>query len=389
MKLLHGINQLWKNRIKNSDHLGNWYLFFGSLFVRFLQLFFRPNEKQIMFISYSGRQYSDSPKELYLKIKDDPRFSEFKLIWALNNPGKFKTIPDENKVSANKISFFVHLIRSKYWVANSSIDRLLAFKHPQNVYIQFWHGIPLKHLGRDEKKLSRLVKKWYANVEFDYFFSYGDYDEEIFARIFPKTKTFIQKGSLRFELTERQRPDTERYKKKLGLDLNKPTLLYVPTFREYKPSLASGFSEAYLQHLSKEYNVLYRGHYFKSNDSHDFVTSVDNESLFKLYWIADYLVTDYSSAFFEFLPFGRPIFFFVPDLMEYQSRRGLYLNQAELGLPIARSEYEFERQLYKSEDKVDVIRRLESEYLPAADQRLSSEFIIESIFLDSGVTLVK
>ena len=39
----------------------------------------------------------------------------------------------------------------------------------------------------------------------------------------------------------------------------------------------------------------------------------------------DILISDYSSIFFDFLITGRPIVFYVPDLKEYESGRGLYV----------------------------------------------------------------
>lgn len=50
-----GRAQKIKNRIKNSSFFGGAYLIIVGAFVKVLQLFIRPNEKQILFISYSGR----------------------------------------------------------------------------------------------------------------------------------------------------------------------------------------------------------------------------------------------------------------------------------------------------------------------------------------------
>ncbi|AOT57115.1 CDP-glycerol glycerophosphotransferase family protein [Weissella soli] len=383
MKLLKGLNQVWKNRIKNSTHLGEWYHFVAVLYVKILQLLFPVNQKQILFVSYSGRQYSDSPKELYLQLSQDPRFTDYKLIWALNEPDKVPSIPAENKISANKISYFYHLVRSKYWVANSSIDRLLAFKHPNNIYIQFWHGIPLKKLGPHEKGLSRLVKSWYKNVEFDYFFTHNTYDEGIFKTVFPKTKQFVQTGSLRFDVIERRKHNLDKYRETLQLDPHKPTILYVPTFREYTPAMATGFSEAYFKHLTNHYNVLYRGHYFKLGQNYKNVTTVNKESLYKLFWIADILVTDYSSAIFEFLPFNKPIYFFEPDITEYQQRRGLYLSPEALGFPVAHSEFEFDELLENKPNLKRVIKATRDEYLPVELRDKTREFIINKILLQT------
>lgn len=46
--------------------------------------------------------------------------------------------------------------------------------------------------------------------------------------------------------------------------------------------------------------------------------------------VIDLLLTDYSSIFFEFLLFEKPIVFFVPDLAEYMVSRGFYLDYKDL-----------------------------------------------------------
>ena len=42
--------------------------------------------------------------------------------------------------------------------------------------------------------------------------------------------------------------------------------------------------------------------------------------------VSDLLVTDYSSAIYEFSLLGRPISFFAPDLEAYERERGFYLD---------------------------------------------------------------
>jgi CDP-glycerol glycerophosphotransferase len=51
----------------------------------------------------------------------------------------------------------------------------------------------------------------------------------------------------------------------------------------------------------------------------------DHLEIGELYLAADLLVTDYSSAMFDFAVTGRPIVYFVPDLAAYRDRlRGFY-----------------------------------------------------------------
>ena len=113
-----GRAQKIKNRIKNSSFFGGAYLITVGAFVKILQLFIRPNEKQILFISYSGRQYSDTPKEAYNMLRNDPAFKDYELVWAMNKPKIYVQPELGRKVSSNSPTFFYHLLRSKYWVAN-------------------------------------------------------------------------------------------------------------------------------------------------------------------------------------------------------------------------------------------------------------------------------
>ena len=46
--------------------------------------------------------------------------------------------------------------------------------------------------------------------------------------------------------------------------------------------------------------------------------------------IADVLITDYSSIFFDYLLFRKPIIFFAPDLETYLISRGIYPHYEEL-----------------------------------------------------------
>ena len=309
-------SQKIKNVIKGS-RFGGWiYLCLGLMMVKTLQLFIRPNPKQVMFISYSGRQFSDTPKEAFNQLRMDSAYQDYKLVWAFNNPGDFINETITNKVSANSPLFFYHLLRSKYWVANSSIDKLIPFKHPKNIYIQFWHGIPMKALGHKEIGLAPLVQYWYDHVSFDYMFTYGDYDLEKFKEVFPKTKHFIKAGQLRNKIVERYQKEitTNQIKQNLGISSEKQVLLYVPTFRGYNAKEQTTLTVASLEKLAKTFTVIYRGHYFSQATESGSIITADKYSLYKLMMISDVLITDYSSVFFDFSEYQKPIYLFQQDV---------------------------------------------------------------------------
>ena len=68
---------------------------------------------------------------------------------------------------------------------------------------------------------------------------------------------------------------------------------------------------------------------------------------------ADMLITDYSSVFFEYLLFDKPIMFYVPDLEKYTDKRGFYLNFNKLPGRIVRDKknlkYNIKEALYNDD----------------------------------------
>ena len=51
-----------------------------------MRLFVKTDEKLILFNSYAGRKYDDSPKAIFDVMKNDPRFEGYKLVWAFHDP---------------------------------------------------------------------------------------------------------------------------------------------------------------------------------------------------------------------------------------------------------------------------------------------------------------
>ena len=357
-------SQKIKNVIKDSGFGGWIYLCVGLMVVKILQLFIRPNPKQVMFISYSGRQFSDTPKEAFNQLRMDPAYQDYRLVWAFNNPSEFTNETITNKVSANSPLFFYHLLRSKYWVANSSIDRLIPFNHPKNIYIQFWHGIPMKALGHKEIGLAPLVQYWYDHVSFDYMFTYSDYDLEKFKEVFPQTKRFIQSGQLRKKIVERYQKEitTTQIKQDLGISSKKKVLLYVPTFRGYDAKEQTTLTVASLERLAKTFTVIYRGHYFSKATESGSIITADKYSLYKLMMISDVLITDYSSVFFDFSEYQKPIYLFQPDIEEYSIKRGLYFDSHELGIPVANSEAELFEILNNQDYNYQSLQKLRDKF---------------------------
>lgn len=296
-----------------------------SLVFRAIGLFVGIDEGLVLLSSYGGAQYSDSPKAIFEAMLDDPRFASYQYIWAFNDPDKFD-VPNARKVKIDTLAYFVTALRSKIWITNVNIERGLHFKRPKQVYLNTWHGTGPKKIGNAVKGRS------------DYDFSYLDIicvdgkfaRDEMVNWFNAKDENLLFSGRPREdELLSFSAEDTIRIRDKLNIPSNKKVILYMPTWREYgNKELDWAYWE---RELSDEYVVLIRNHHFSKGKSIDLsrefwfdVTLYPNVN--ELYWISDLLISDYSSAFFDYGLLGRPIICFGYDYDQYESNTGFLMD---------------------------------------------------------------
>lgn len=318
--------------------------------------FFVPIQKKTMiFCSFGGRKFDDSPKAIYEEVCSRKEFDDWNLIWVFTEPEKFE-LHRGKKVKIDTIRFFHALLYSKVWVSNSGMDRGIDLHRKKNVIVETWHGTPLKKIGGDENQNSLgggMVAPKGKPDNKTIRCAQSEFDRDIFARIFNADKDAILLCDLprndalfRYSLEE-----IERIKNKLNIGIEKKVILYTPTYREY---LIDENRNTFLappmdlmkweRELGDEYVLLIRAHYAVSNalniTESSFVKDVsDYPCLNDLYIISDMMISDYSSTYFDYSILNRPMFCFAYDLEEYEKKRGLYLNiKEELPCEIDRTE---------------------------------------------------
>ena len=115
------------------------------------------------------------------------------------------------------------------------------------------------------------------------------------------------------------------------------TILYAPTFRGESIGRARSPEDLDLEVLQRvlgeDHVVLLRLHPFVRKARPlapalaGFVIDVsDHPDINELMLVSDVLVSDYSSAIYEFSLLGRPMAFFAPDEAEYEGERGFYFD---------------------------------------------------------------
>ncbi len=309
------------------------------------------NKKLIVFESFLGKQFSCNPRAIYEYMKE--KHPDFKMIWSVDKRylSNFKN-KDIHYVTRFSVRWLFLMTRSRYWVTNSRFPLWIP-KPNHTVYVQTWHGTPLKKLATDIEEVhmpGTNTKKYKKNFckeasKWDYLVSPNDYSKNIFKRAFQFNKEMINSGYPRNDVLFHQNKEGYilKLKKKLDLPLNKKIILYAPTWRdnEYYSKGKYKFNmhldlDLLKSEVGDKYIVLFRLHYLVSENLdlssyHGFAYDCSNyEDIRDLYLLADLLITDYSSVFFDYANLKRPMLFYVYDIDTYRDQlRGFYFNFEE------------------------------------------------------------
>lgn len=318
----------------------------------------------IVFESFMGRSYACSPRALYETMRADARFADYRFVWSFRDD-KLEEAPLINELSDATLvvrgtrEYYDVMAKAKFWVTNS---RSAEYLHPKEdqVYIQCWHGTPLKRLGYDIEietqnalnTTDELASRYGVEAaKWSYLVSPSPYTSKHLASAFDLSaerakEVVLEIGYPRNDAivnacrSERYAEIKEGILDRLGIPKGKKLLLYAPTWRDNDYKVGVGYVQDELidfdmlrDTLSDEWCILFRPHYFVANSFDfsrygDFAFNAANVSdINDLYIVADALLTDYSSVFFDYACTGRPLLFYMPDLEHYAlDVRGFYLD---------------------------------------------------------------
>ncbi|WP_067934453.1 CDP-glycerol glycerophosphotransferase family protein [Alicyclobacillus kakegawensis] len=314
----------------------------------------------IVFESFMGRQYSCNPRAIYEYMR--AHRPEYQLLWSAHPEAEARFA--EHGVSyVRRFSpaWWLAMARARYWVTNSRLPQWMS-KPRHTVYVQTWHGTPLKRLAGDMSEVHipgqtndgykrgfyREAAKW------DYLVSPNAYSTAIFRRAFRYTGEVLETGYPRNDYLYTHHGDgsVARIRQRLGIPDGRRVLLYAPTWRDdeyfdvgrYRFGLHMDL-ERMRERLGDSFVLLLRLHYLVAERMDlgaykGFAIDVSNhEDIRELYLISDLLITDYSSVMFDYANLRRPMVFYVYDLETYRDRlRGFYFDfEREAPGPLVRN----------------------------------------------------
>ncbi len=328
------------------------------IFVRFINTII-PKEKSL-FVFSSNDGFSGSAKAFYLYMREN--HSGYKLIWVLHRKEEVIFLKKMNisAYQSTSLKGIQHLVKAKYIIATHlEFSRYKAFIGQK--YINLWHGMPIKKMGCMDPGEKDL---W------NYKYTWGNCDivavtSEFFATIFScqagtdyrKFKvTGTPRNDFLFNCDGRKNlqtlfPDIINYEK---------VMLYCPTFRKaeertirrrdstlntryFIDKYFDGETEEFLReskfccliklHPFEEKKLLAKKFGKNIKIITDEILKKMNLSLHEILNGIDFLITDYSSIYIDYLLLNRPVMFIVDDLEEYRSKRGIIFDDYDFFTP--------------------------------------------------------
>lgn len=353
-----GMNRSEKGIIKKVFGKIKRILFsFVFVFIRPILKFCSKHPKnRVVFISFSGNQYSDNPKAISEYLSRE--YPNTKQIFLLRKGCYNKNeIPRNVKVinyNAWRLSFY--LSSSKVVVDNDSlayINTKKIIKSNKQLIIETWHG------DRGFKKCFKVSNNETFNYKFtseekgkiDYFLTGSTFSEKAINAMFNFNGEFLKIGCPRNDvLFNVKKQDNDIFRERLGLNKNTKILLYAPTYRtvKYKDGEEIDFAKLISQleaKTKKEWALIYRAHHI--GNSFNVEKYIDGRKGFadmsELLPYVDMLITDYSSCAGDFALTKKPIILYCNDYKIYENQdKGLFFDIKESPYLMATNNKELE-----------------------------------------------
>jgi CDP-glycerol glycerophosphotransferase len=275
----------------------------------------------VLFDSWRGA-YSDNPRAVSETLH--ALRPELPQVWVGDGPDHAERVAAGSRAHLRALGAATHV------VTNLEMPGYFR-KRADTVYVQTWHGTPVKKLAFDVadphfapnarymRRLARDIADW------DFLVSPNPFSTRLFRQAFRYEGAVLETGYPRNDLL--RAPDAaairERVRAQLGIEGR--AVLYMPTWRD---SAAFELELDFARLQAPGTTLLFRAHHKAPVGVPDGVIDVtrhpDNR---ELYLAADVLITDYSSAVFDFAVTGKPILLYLYDLAYYRDElRGLYLD---------------------------------------------------------------
>ncbi len=375
-------------------------------------------DKQVVLYEVrDGQSITDSPLAIFRYLATHETYRDLKHVWVVTDTSSqnlkrmVANIPTALQqkiiwVKRNTTDYAKWLLAAKYLITNSTFQSFWH-KKPDQVYINTWHGTPLKYMGYDIPGSKTSLKNVQRNLLMaDYIISPNKHTSHVFLDRYKLNGLYqgevLEGGYPRIDLTyadEHAQTFTYLHQHQVIVDETKPVVMYTPTWKGTSISNPSGsINQIYeeikvLQQLNPDKNILVKVHpyAYQLASRHQALKQYlvpDEMDANLILGITDILITDYSSIFFDFMVTDKPIIFYAWDHELYSHYRGMYFNDDELPGPILDDIEEVGQKLQhitqSNQDDATKYQALKNKVVPYDDGHVT-ERMVATIFAQQSV----
>lgn len=331
------------------------------------------NENEILLQSYDGSSISGNVYYILLELCKNKKYSNFK-IYVVANSLQHKSIEDFLKnnglkdievIEIHSRKYCKKLVQAKYLINNSTFPTYFIKKEGQ-IYLNTWHGTPLKAMGRKIKNAPNELGNTQRNfLMADYLlqpneFTFEHMKEDYMLDNLYKGKYIISgypRNSAFYD---------DKLKQKIRKDLeleDKKVIVYMPTWRGSLVNKQNDMQFIYIMHTLYELQNKVNDDTIVYVKLHNYTNSLIDYTVFdkirefpkeyesyEFLNVADCLITDYSSVFFDFANTGKKVILYAYDKEEYLRDRGLYIDYDTLPFTIVTNTRDLAKEINNVND---------------------------------------
>ncbi|SEP65197.1 CDP-glycerol glycerophosphotransferase family protein [Microlunatus flavus] len=286
---------------------------------------------KIVYNAFNGR-YADSPRALHQGLL--ARGVEAEHVWLQDErfvggfPAGVATVPIGTPTAVAALE------SADVLISNTHIQLDRWQKPAGAFYLQTWHGTPLKQIHRAAASIppeEMMVELDLDIARWDALVSQSPAATGLLRTAFGYAGPVMETGYPRNDVLSA--PDAARrraeLREELGIGDDVTAVLYAPTYRDDTVDEADAPDgldlEQLVRRLGPGRTVLLRQHYYLyrrpvRTGLAGLVDVSDNPDIADLYLAADAMVTDYSSAMFDFAVTGKPLLLHPYDLEHYRDQ---------------------------------------------------------------------
>jgi CDP-glycerol glycerophosphotransferase len=307
-----------------------------------LQLRGRVDPQLALYAAYWYRGVTCNPAAISRKAAE--LAPGIRSVWVVSRNRVSSVPPGVEYVIAGSRPYYRALARARYLVNNVNWPNWVV-KRAGTTHVMTHHGTPLKMMGMDQADHPAAAKdeNFHAQMRradrWDFSITANAHTTIAWERAYPCRYETLEVGYPRNDrLASASAQETASVRAKLGIQPHERVVLYTPTHREWLPHGQQVLDvEAFADQLGPDTVLLVRAHYFyvtadqQAQSRRGRIVDVSAHPIVEdLYLAADVMMTDYSSAMFDYAVLDRPLVIFAPDWQAYRELRGVYFDLTEL-----------------------------------------------------------